>query len=48
MFHADALGLDRVVRRMRRFAATDPSFSPHPLLVEAARVGARISEPAGA
>jgi 3-hydroxyacyl-CoA dehydrogenase len=48
MFHADTVGLDRVVRSMRRFAAGgDPFFEPHPLLVERARVGAEISEVAG-
>ncbi|MDX6374111.1 MAG: 3-hydroxyacyl-CoA dehydrogenase, partial [Nocardioidaceae bacterium] len=37
MFHADAVGLDRVVRRMRAFAVTDPFFEPHALLVDRAR-----------
>jgi 3-hydroxyacyl-CoA dehydrogenase len=44
MFSADAVGLDRVVRAMRRFAAAgDPFFEPHPLLVDNARSGATIS-----
>jgi hypothetical protein len=48
MFYADTVGLDRVVRSMRRFAAAgDPFFEPHPLLVEHARIGTRISDLAG-
>ncbi|MEV6794106.1 3-hydroxyacyl-CoA dehydrogenase NAD-binding domain-containing protein [Streptomyces sp. NPDC051320] len=36
LFHADRLGLDRVVRTMRRLAdrTGDPFWQPHPLLVE--------------
>ena len=48
MFHADAVGLDRVVRRMRGFAASDRFFEPHPLLVDRARAGTRISDSGGA
>ncbi|MDT4988878.1 MAG: 3-hydroxyacyl-CoA dehydrogenase [Micromonosporaceae bacterium] len=48
MFYADTVGLDRVVRAMRRFAAAgDRFFEPHPLLVEYARKGSKISEIAG-
>jgi 3-hydroxyacyl-CoA dehydrogenase len=47
MFHADTVGLDRVVRCLRRFATRDPFFEPHPLLVEHARSGARITDLAG-
>jgi 3-hydroxyacyl-CoA dehydrogenase len=48
MFHADTVGLDRVVRCLRRFAAAgDPFFEPHPLLVEYARIGSKISATAG-
>ena len=43
MFHAQAVGLDKVVAAMRRFAANahaDPAFwQPAPLLVEAAKNG---------
>jgi 3-hydroxyacyl-CoA dehydrogenase len=34
MFHADTVGLDRVVARMRAFALTDPFFEPHALLLD--------------
>jgi 3-hydroxyacyl-CoA dehydrogenase len=45
MFHAQAVGLDKVVAAMTRFAANkhaDPAFwQPAPLLVEAAKAGRR-------
>jgi 3-hydroxyacyl-CoA dehydrogenase len=44
MFYADSAGLDRVVRSLCEFASEDPSFAPHPLLVERASAGARISD----
>jgi 3-hydroxyacyl-CoA dehydrogenase len=44
MFYADSVGLDRVVRSLCEFASEDPSFTPHPLLVERASAGARISD----
>ena len=47
MFYADTVGLDRVVRSLRRLATGDPFFEPHPLLVEHARNGTRITDAAG-
>jgi 3-hydroxyacyl-CoA dehydrogenase len=47
LFHADSVGLDRVVATMRRFAETDPFFEPHPLLVERARRDASLVEGMG-
>jgi hypothetical protein len=47
MFHANAYGLDRIVRSLRRYAAAgQPMLEPHPFLVACARGGAGISEPA--
>ncbi|WP_322767872.1 3-hydroxyacyl-CoA dehydrogenase family protein, partial [Frankia sp. Cr1] len=50
LFHADRIGLDRVVRRMRRLAETtgDPFWQPHPLLVEHAEDGTPIAQEAQA
>jgi 3-hydroxyacyl-CoA dehydrogenase len=47
MFHADQVGLDRVVRRVREFASnphSDPAFwTPAPLLERLAESGGSLS-----
>ena len=50
MYHADQVGLDAVLRRMREFARNrhgDPAFwTPAPLLERRAEAGGRLSQPA--
>jgi 3-hydroxyacyl-CoA dehydrogenase len=50
LFHADRLGLDLVVRTMRRFAEMtgDPFWQPHPMLVKHAEHGTPIAREAQA
>jgi hypothetical protein len=47
LFFADGVGLDRVVRTMRRFGAeqpADPFWEPAPLLAAHAERGSRLTD----